>query len=223
MERVQNAVTDNPTYYLPHRAVINEERLTTKLRVVFDASSHAEGCQSLNDCLMTGPNLNPELLSILLKFRKHEVAFMADITKAFLQIYIREQDRDALRFLWLNDLPKSNEKPNVSILRMTRVPFGASPSPFLLAANIRYHLKKYQQMHPTVTSILDKCLYVDDLICSAPSVQSAANLATQAKSILKEAGMNLCKWSTNSGELKDLWDEEMENTISGKVEVKQSS
>ena len=32
--------------------------------------------------------------------------------------------------------------------------------------------------------------------------------------------MNLCKWSTNSGELKDLWDEEMENTISGKVEVK---
>ena len=63
-------------------------------------------------------------------------------------------------------------------------------------------------------------MYVDDLICSAPSVQSAANLATQAKSILKEAGMNLCKWSTNSGELKDLWDEEMENTISGKVEVK---
>ena len=155
MERVQNVVTDNPTYYLPHRAVINEERLTTKLRVVFDASSHAEGCQSLNDCLMTGPNLNPELLSILLKFRKHEVAFMADITKAFLQIYIREQDRDALRFLWLNDLPKSNEKPNVSILRMTRVPFGASPSPFLLAATIRYHLKKYQQMHPTVTSILE--------------------------------------------------------------------
>ena len=37
MERVQNVVTDNPTYYLPHRAVINEERLTTKLRVVFDA------------------------------------------------------------------------------------------------------------------------------------------------------------------------------------------
>ena len=37
VERVQNVVTDNPTYYLPHRAVINEERLTTKLRVVFDA------------------------------------------------------------------------------------------------------------------------------------------------------------------------------------------
>lgn len=28
---------------------------------------------------MTGPKVNPELLSILLKFRQHEVAFMADI------------------------------------------------------------------------------------------------------------------------------------------------
>ena len=27
---VENVVTDNPTYYLPHRAVIKEERLTTK-------------------------------------------------------------------------------------------------------------------------------------------------------------------------------------------------
>ena len=58
---------------------IKEERLTTKLRVVFDASSHATGCLSLNDCLMKGPNLNPDLLSILLKFRQHKVAFMADI------------------------------------------------------------------------------------------------------------------------------------------------
>ena len=220
VEPVENVVSDNPIYYLPHRAVINEEHLTTKLRVVFDASSHATGCQSLNDCLMTGPNLNPELLSILLKFRQHKVAFMADITKAFLQISIREQDRDALRFLWTDDLPKIHEKVNIRILRITRVPFGASPSPFLLAATIRNHLMKYQQLYPTVTSTLDKCLYVDDLICSAPSVQEAASLSMQAKAILKDAGMTLCKWSTNSDELKNLWKEKMENTGSGNVEVK---
>lgn len=71
VEHVEHIVTDNPMYYLPHRDDINEERLTTKLRVVFDAT----GCQSLNDCLMTGPNLNPELLSILLKLRQHGVAY----------------------------------------------------------------------------------------------------------------------------------------------------
>ncbi len=93
-------------------------------------------------------------------------------------------------------------------------------SPFLLAATIRNHLMKYQQLYPTVTSTLDKCLYVDDLICSAPSVQEAASLSMQAKAILKDAGMTLCKWSTNSDELKNLWKEKMENTVSGNVEVK---
>lgn len=67
------------------------------------------------------------------------------------------------------------------------------------------HLMKYQQLYPTVTSTLDKCLYVDDLICSAPSVQEAASLAMQAKAILKDAGMTLCKWNTNSDELRNLW------------------
>lgn len=53
---------------------------------------------------------------------------------------------------------------------------------------------------------------MSDLICSVPSVQAAANLSMQAKRILKDVGMNLCKWSTNSGEPKNLWDEKMENS-----------
>lgn len=52
-------------YYMPHHAVLREDKVTTKLRVVFDASSHDTGFPSLNDCLLTGPNLNPDLLSIL--------------------------------------------------------------------------------------------------------------------------------------------------------------
>ena len=59
-------------YYMPHHAVLREDKVTTKLRVVFDASSHKEGCPSLNDCLLTGPNLNPNLLDVIIKFRLHE-------------------------------------------------------------------------------------------------------------------------------------------------------
>lgn len=130
---------------------------------------------------------------------------MSHITKAFLQISIREQDRDVLRFLWTDDLLKKHEKTNIHIMRITRVLFGASPSPFLLAATIRNHLKKYQQAYPIVTSILDKCLYVDDLICSVPSEEEAITVAMQAKAILKDAQMTLCKWNTNSEDLKTLW------------------
>ncbi|KAL7824556.1 hypothetical protein SRHO_G00098450 [Serrasalmus rhombeus] len=89
------SLQDSQTYYLPHHAVLRKDKATTKLRVVFDASSHEEGSPSLNDCLLTGPNLNPDLMSVLIKFRLHEVAYMADIKKAFLQISLTERDRDA--------------------------------------------------------------------------------------------------------------------------------
>lgn len=87
---------------------------------------------------------------------------------------------------------------------MTRVPFGASSS---TALGSEHHLIKYQQLYPDVTFTLDKCLYLDELICCAHTVQTAASLSMQAKTKFLDAGMNLCKWSTNSGELKHMWKE----------------
>ncbi|XP_064488428.1 uncharacterized protein LOC135400525 [Ornithodoros turicata] len=78
---------------------------TTKLRVVFDASSHESDARSLNDNLESGPNLNSDLVALLLNFRKYRVALVADIEKAFLQTSINDNDRDALRFLWLQETP----------------------------------------------------------------------------------------------------------------------
>ncbi len=100
-KHTEGTENSNAKYYLPHHSVIREDKATTKLRVVFNASSHEDGSPSLNDCLLTRPNLNPDLLTILVRFRLHPVAFMADITKAFPQISIADKDRDVLRFLWL--------------------------------------------------------------------------------------------------------------------------
>ena len=56
---------------------------------------------SLNDRLMNGSNYMPHLIDVLLRFRCHQYTLTADIEKAFLQIEIREEGRDELRFLWL--------------------------------------------------------------------------------------------------------------------------
>lgn len=44
-------------YYIPHQAVIREGITTTKLRVVFDASSKSDNGKCLNDTMYTGPRL----------------------------------------------------------------------------------------------------------------------------------------------------------------------
>lgn len=70
---------DISRYYIPHHAVFKDTSITTKVRVVFDASCKTSSGLSLNDCLMVGPNLQQDLLSILLRFRTFKYVITADI------------------------------------------------------------------------------------------------------------------------------------------------
>ncbi|XP_075550117.1 uncharacterized protein LOC142583513 [Dermacentor variabilis] len=191
-----------PIYYMPHRGVVRPGSETTKLRVVFDASSKAAGKLSLNDVLFAGPNLNPNLADILIRFRVHNVAIMSDIEKAFLQIELAESARDAVRFLWYQSTPGQGDAlPPIKEYRMTRVPFGVTCSPFLLAATLSHHLKTVQEKFPRTAKILSDNLYVDDLVTGADSVEEAERIIRESQSILKAAGMNLRKWRSNYPEL----------------------
>lgn len=84
---------------LPHRPVIKDGS-TTRLRPVFDASSHLRNDPSLNDCLENGLNLIELIPDILLRFRLRRLGVVSDIKGAFLQISVHASDRDSLRFLW---------------------------------------------------------------------------------------------------------------------------
>ena len=87
IEKVDNESQDGIKHYLPHHAVINPLKQTTKLRVVYDASAKTrQKHQSLNDCLYRGPVMLHDLCGILLRFRLQNIAVVADIEKAFLQI-----------------------------------------------------------------------------------------------------------------------------------------
>ncbi|GFS59680.1 uncharacterized protein TNIN_409831 [Trichonephila inaurata madagascariensis] len=89
-----------PGFYLPHHAVIRSDKTTSRIRIVFDGSEHEDGHSSLNQSLYTGPNLHPNILELLLRFRKGPVAFTADVKSAFLQIELDLRDRDFTRFFW---------------------------------------------------------------------------------------------------------------------------
>ena len=72
-------------YYLPHHCVFKDST-TTKLRVVFDASSKSPNGNSLNDCLLLGPRLQDDVFETLIRFRLHQYALSADVAKMDRQV-----------------------------------------------------------------------------------------------------------------------------------------
>ena len=191
-------------HYLPHHAVIRENKDTTKIRIVYDASAKSEG-PSLNQCLHAGPKFHQRITDLLLRFRVFPVAVVADIEKAFLMVQVAEEDRDALRFLWVKDL--AAEQPEIIELRFARVIFGVSSSPFLLNATIRHHLEHAQADPETVNKLL-RAFYVDDVVTGASNEDEAHGLYHTAKTLLKKGGFHLRKFTSNSLILRSAIDRE---------------
>ena len=162
-------------HYLPHQAVIRKDAETTKLRIVYDASAkERKNGPSLNDCLHTGPSLNPLLFDILVRFRENKIALVGDIEKAFLNIEIDPKDRDCLRFLWVDDY--KSENPQTIVYRFCRVVFGLNASPFLLNATIRHHLSKFAEIDPCFVRRMLEGFYVDDLVSGGNTTEEAFDL-----------------------------------------------
>ena len=83
--------------------------------------------------------------------------------QAFLQIRIRENDRDALRFQWIEE----KNLAKIVTYRFIRAIFGLSQSPFLLGGTVKEHLDYTKVQQPEIKEIIQEVqegLYVDDII-----------------------------------------------------------
>lgn len=70
MQKISESSDDlESAFYLPHHGIFKGPSDSSKLRVVFDASSKTSSGISLNDALMTSPVVQQDLMSILLRFR----------------------------------------------------------------------------------------------------------------------------------------------------------
>ncbi|XP_033210752.1 uncharacterized protein LOC117168912 [Belonocnema kinseyi] len=113
-------------YFLPDHSVVKQSSLTTKLRVVFDASAKTSSGISLNDTLMIGPNIQEDLFSLLVRFRPHTVAVTANIEKMYRQIELYQNDRKFKKILWRQD----NRQP-VKIFTLNTVTYETLSASFL--------------------------------------------------------------------------------------------
>ena len=205
--------------YLPHHAVYREDKSTTKTRIVFDASAKEGDEVSLNDCILQGPALQPNLVSVLIRFRMHHVALVADVKKMFLQIKIADEDQDSHRYVW-RDI-QTDEEPKV--FRMKTVTFGVNCSPFVAIATVQNHAEKLKRQFPAAAAEVIDNMYVDDCLTGAENVEKAAALHDSLFSMMKSGGFHLTKWASNSEEvLKHIDPEERAPSLTVEFDKRES-
>ncbi|CAG4928687.1 unnamed protein product [Colias eurytheme] len=195
------ATDDRSTYlrcYLPHHCVTRSDSTTTKLRVVFNASSKTLSGSSLNDVMYRGPNLQQDLFSLVIKWRQFKYAFTADIEKMFRQIWINPEDQNLQMILW-------RDSPNKNLLEyhLATISYGTKAAPFLAMMTLKQlaHDERSNFQDSLAPSVLEESFYMDDLIHGTHSLQAAKQLQTDMINLLKKGGFHLRKWKSNSPEL----------------------
>lgn len=198
---------DTNLIFLPHHAVIREDKDTTKLRVVFDASAKGSKGQSLNDTLLTGPVIQDDLRTLITKWRQHKIALISDITKMYRQILVQEKDTYYQCIVW-----RDNPKENCRFYRLLTVTFGTACAPYLAVRTLMKAAEDESDKYPEAAEIVKTSFYMDDLMTGASTEKQAIEIYEQVNKLLESAGFILQKWSSNSDNLLQIIQQNKEHT-----------
>ncbi|XP_071582040.1 uncharacterized protein [Temnothorax nylanderi] len=185
-----------PPIYIPHHFVLRESSTTTKLRVVFNASSASADKTSLNDFLMAGPKLQQDIAAIILRWRLLRYVYMADIAKMFRQILVHRDDADYQRILW-----RPPDSLLIRLYRLLTVTYGQKPSPFLAQRSLLQLARDEGKDFPDAVTIIEESTYVDDVLFGADDLLSVLEKRKQLVGIMNRGCFPLRKWAANSAEL----------------------
>ena len=197
-------IDDSKHYFMPHHAVVKDSSNTTRVRPVFNAS--AKNCDglSLNSILMTGPNLLPDIVMTLVRWRLYQFAFVADISKMYLNILLDPMDWPLQTILWREKF----DSP-IETYALNTVTFGCCASPFLASRTLRQLAMDEGTTYPLAVPIIQSEIYMDDVLSGSSSIASAKEKQRQLTAMLTTGRFKLAKWMANSKELLKEIDPEL--------------
>ena len=85
LEPVSKPLSGGMIHSIPHNPVIKEDAETSRLSIVYDCSSKvSEDVPSFNDCLETGPALQPKLFNIPVRNQFNKSVVTGDMQETIL-------------------------------------------------------------------------------------------------------------------------------------------
>ena len=199
---------DGTCYYLPHHGVCNPNK-PGKVRVVMDASAKHKGL-SLNDYLVTGPDLMNSLVGVLCRFREERIAVTCDIKGMFHQFKVDPSHRNYLRFLWFKD---HDYRQEIVEYRSTVHLFGLASSPAVANFGLKKAATDNEALFGSdVAEFIHHNFYVDDGLISLPSEEAAVSLIDRSIKLCASSGLTLHKFMSNSSHVLESFDEFQSDT-----------
>lgn len=198
VRKLSPAEAATPGWYLPHFAVIREDKETTKVRIVYDSAATYDGA-SLNDKMLTGPKLQRDITEILIRFRRAPVALNGDIKEMFNQVVLDPKDRRFHRLLYRNFNPSAP----VDTYEAVRLVFGDKASPFLAQYVLQHHAKLMATEFPEAADVILNSVYMDDAIDSFEDTRTAVRVRQDLQMVLKGAGFHIRRWCSNQLDVLD--------------------
>lgn len=200
---------DTEHYIIPHHGIFKKD--SDKIRVVFDGSCKTTTGVSLNQCLHSGEALQNDVTKILMNFRRHQVVFTTDVKQMFRQTWIHPDDRRYQLILW-----RSDPKQELKVYELNTNTYGLRSSPFIAIRTLLELSAQWEETHPNsrASEALRHDVFVDDILTGADSLCEAQALKTELVQLMRSAGYELRKWTTNDPRLlADLPEDHCEQPI----------
>ena len=154
---------------------------------MFDASAATSTGVSLNSTLMVGPTVHPPLVDVLIRFRSHRIALIADVSRMYRAVCLTEADKDLHRFVW-----RSSPNEPLKDYRMTCVTFGVSASSFIANMCVKQNAVDFGSLYPNAAKQVDTSYYY---LGGADSPEEAVQLQGEMQSLFTRGGFLLRKWN----------------------------
>ena len=116
---------------LPHHGVIKLDSSTTPVRMVIAGDAKDQGRHSTNEIFMTGVNVLPLIFTILTHIRMEPQFILGDISKAFVQVELSEEDKNMLIIRW--PVLQADGKYQHKFYAFERLPWGIKCAPSTLS------------------------------------------------------------------------------------------
>lgn len=142
--------------------------------------------------MMIGAPVQDTLFEILVRFRLYKYAFTVDVPKMYRQVRVNQDDTKFQRILWRDDRSKPLQE-----IELTTVTYGTAAASFFATRALNQLAFDEQENHLEASRVVLKCVYVDDVLSGADTIEKARELQEDLVALLAKGGFILDKWCAN--------------------------